>query len=355
MLARAEEVLSDLVLRKSAAGDDVRPMVDDMIGRLEGFGMTVRTFGHPERPALLASRGTGGVMLSGHLDTVPIGLGWTKGQGEVVDGTMYGRGSCDMKGGCAAILLAAEKMAEMDVPFSVCFTTDEETSMDGADAVAQNAGIGDATAVVIAEPSDFEIIVKEKGLVQFSMRTAGRSAHASMPGLGENAIAKMVAVLNRLEDLQRIPDDTLGELTMCVDRIQGGTQVNVIPGECEVEVDSRYPPSMTTESVLKLVRERLEGMDYELRIMHSLEPVETDPEAAPVQVLREVLGGDARISSVPYATEMVMFKKGNPTLMVCGPGDPKLCHVLDEHIVVADVARAAEVYADFCTKMARSG
>jgi acetylornithine deacetylase/succinyl-diaminopimelate desuccinylase-like protein len=352
VLGRAEEILSDLVLTRSAAGDVVRPIVDGVTRRLRDLGMGVRTFGDADRPALLATRGEGGVVLSGHLDTVPIGLGWTRPQGEVLDGVMYGRGACDMKGGCAAILLATERLAGSDVPFAVCFTTDEETSMNGADAVASSGMIDGAAAVVIAEPSDFDIIVKEKGLVQFSMRTAGRSAHASMPGLGDNAIVRMVGLLNRLEDLQRIPDDTLGELTVCVDRIHGGTQVNVIPDECQVEVDSRYPPHMTTEDVIGLVRGRLEGLEYELDVMHSLEPVETDAGAAPVQALKSIVGKDARISSVPYATEMVMFKKGNPTLMVCGPGDPKLCHVLDERIAIADVARAADVYVRYCTEMA---
>jgi len=350
--SRAEEVLADLVKMRSAADDPVKPFVDAISRRLEGFGMDVRTFGDEDRPAILATKGQGGVMLSGHLDTVPIGLGWTRSQGEVVDGTMYGRGACDMKGGCTAILLAAERLAASDVPFSVCFTMDEEITMNGADAVALNGGIGSAAAVVIAEPSDFDIIVKEKGLVQFSIRTKGRNAHASMPDLGDNAIVKMVGLLNRLEDLQKVPEDTLGGLTVCVDTISGGTQVNVIPGECEVEVDSRYPSDMTTEDVIGLVRERLDGLEYELRVMHSLEPVETDAGAGPVQVLKGIVGEGARISSVPYATEMVMFKKGNPTLMVCGPGDPKLCHVPDERIRTDDVARAAEIYVRYCTEMA---
>jgi succinyl-diaminopimelate desuccinylase len=151
--------------------------------------------------------------------------------------------------------------------------------------------------------------------------------------------------------LQEVPDDHLEKMTMCVDTIRGGKAINVIPDDCEVEVDVRYPPTMTMDEVLSLVRERTGDMQCELTVLHDLPPVETNPQSEAVRTLRGLLGQGAKVSSVPYATEIVMFRKGNPTVMVWGPGDPKMAHVIDEHIEISQIPRAAQVYTDFCRRM----
>ena len=351
-LGKAAKTLEELVMLKSTAEDDIKPIVDYVSDRLKRTGLEPRYHNKAGRPAIIAQSGKAGVLLSGHLDTVPHGVDWNYKDGETVEGKMYGRGACDMKGGCAAILVAAEALVATDVPFSVCFTTDEETGMKGAEAAAKDEAMRTASAILVAEPTGFDIVVREKGLLQFSLKTGGVSAHASMPELGENAITKMTKMLCKLEDLTKVPHDSLANLTMCIDMIRGGTQINVIPDECVADVDTRYPASMTPESVLELVRKRIGKVGYELKILHQLDPVETDPELPAVVTLKEVVGSKARLITVPYATEMVMFKGyGNPTV-VCGPGDPKVCHCDDEHIDVSEVARAVDVYFKYCTKMA---
>lgn len=353
--AKAEDLLRRLVLLKSSEQDDVLPMIELVSEYLSGLGLEPGLHGDSRKPSVFARHGDGGVVLSGHLDTVPLGEGWTKQQGEVIDGTMYGRGAADMKGGCAAILLAAERLAEEDTPFAVCLTLDEEITMNGALAIARANLLRDAPAVLVAEPTDFDIVVREKGLIQFAIKTAGKSAHASMPVLGDNAIARMTALLHRISDLQKLPENPFEELTLCVNKISGGTQVNVIPDSCEAEADARFPPSMTGEDVLDIVRERLGSLEYELRTLHLLEPVETDPDLPAVRTLHEVVGAEAQILGVPYATEMVMFKRDNSTLMVCGPGEPTQAHVTDERIEVDQVVKAAGVYQDYCRRMTEGG
>lgn len=353
MPMKAEEVLKNLVLIKSTSEDPAGPIVDHVSEMLRGLGLEPRSCGDSARPAILAQHLEGGVALSGHLDTVPLGTGWSRGQAEMADGVMYGRGSADMKAGCTAMLLSAERLIAKDVPFSLCFTTDEETTMIGAETATKDHAIRTAPAVLVAEPSNFEIITKEKGLLHFAISTSGRAAHASMPHLGENAILKMIKLLSRLDDLQRIPDDPRDELTMCVDTIQGGTRINVIPRDCKVEIDVRYPPPMDTQTVLGLVKDRIGDQVYDLKILHELPPVETDASSHAVRALKDLIGPEAKVSSVPYATEMVMFSAGNPTVMVCGPGDPRMAHVIDEGVALADIARAAELYVRYCTAMAR--
>jgi acetylornithine deacetylase/succinyl-diaminopimelate desuccinylase-like protein len=350
--ARAEEVLTDLVLLGSTSDDPVERVIDYVTSRLKRLGIEPRFRGTEERPAIVAQFGHKGVALSGHLDTVPLGDGWKHQQAEVSAGYMYGRGSCDMKGGCTAMLLAAEDLVAANVPFTLCFTTDEETTMKGAAAAAKDPAIRSAPAVLIAEPSDFEIVVKEKGLLHFALGTKGMAAHASMPGLGENAIAKMVKLLAKLEDLQRIPLDPVTEMTMSVDTIHGGTRINVIPAECVAEVDVRYPLPLDPAGVVKLITDRAGTEGYELKVLHQLDPVETDPRSKPVTTLAGILGPSTKVSAVPYATEMVMFKGDNPRVMVCGPGESKGCHIIDERISIAEVEKAVGIFVEYCSQMA---
>ena len=352
---KAEGLLKELILLRSAKEDDAGPMIDRVTSILDDLGLGHKLYGSEDKPAIFARSGRGGVVLSGHLDTVPIGNGWSREQGEIVGGRMFGRGAADMKAGCTAILLAAEELAGTDVPFSVCLTLDEETSMDSAKAVAHAHELGDAPAVVIAEPSDFDIVVREKGLIQFAVRTTGTSAHASMPQLGDNAITKMLSMLRGLEELQKTPENPVEELTICIDTIHGGTQMNVIPDSCEVEIDSRFPPDMTGDDVIGMVKEKLGGAEYEVEVLHMLEPVETDSSLPAVGTLREIVGGGSSIIGVPYATEMVMFKHDNSNLMVCGPGEPTQAHVVDESVEVDQVVRAVGVYTEYCRLMTGQG
>ena len=348
---RVEEVLTDLVLLASTSEDPVERVVEYVTSRLKRLGLEPRLRGAKERPAIIAQFGHKGVALSGHLDTVPLGTGWRYEQAEVSSGFIYGRGSCDMKGGCAAMLLAAEDLVSASVPFTLCFTTDEETTMKGAGAAAKDPAMKSAPAILIAEPSDFNIVVKEKGLLHFTLGTKGKSAHASMPALGNNAIAKMVKMLSRLDDLQRIPPDPVTAMTLSVDTIHGGTRINVIPSECIAEVDVRYPLPLDPKGVIKLITDRVGSEGYELKVLHQLDPVETDPRSTPVTTLAEILGESARVTAVPYATEMVMFKGDNPRVMVCGPGEAAGCHIIDEKISLAEVEKGVAVFVEYCSRM----
>lgn len=347
-----EKLLADLVLMNSTSEDDVKPLVDFVSTRMIKLGLKPRFYGEPLRPAIIVESGKGGVLLSGHLDTVPHGVDWEYEDGEVIDGHVHGRGACDMKGGCAAILLAAEDLVAAGVPFSLCLTTDEETTMNGAMAASEDAAVSAAPVVLVAEPTGFDIVVKEKGLLHLSLKTKGVPAHASMPNLGENAIAKMLNLLWKTKDMQRIPKNPVDELTMSVDTIKGGTRINVIPGDCEAEIDIRFPPPMTMESVMSVLHEKMGGSGYELKVLHNLEPIETDAGSEPVRVLKELLGPTTHVVAVPYATEMVMFSRNNRSLLVCGPGDPKMCHADNERVSIAEVTKAVGLYREFCSRMA---
>lgn len=351
MRGKIEEVLSDLVALKSSSEDDMRSIVRYVSSRLEGLGMKPRYYGAKRTPAVVANFKKGGVVLSGHLDTVPRGTGWKYEDGLSMDGFMYGRGACDMKGGCTAMLLAAENLVAANTPVSLCFTTDEEVTMAGAFASTKDRALRDAPAILVAEPTGFEIIYKEKGQLQLALSTTGQACHSSMPQLGDNAIAKMVDILSRLQDLQRIPPNPTADMTLSMTTIKGGTRINVVPDFCETEIDIRYPATMNQRDVVREIKKRIGRKGYGIRTIHNLDPVETDPTTPAIRTLKEILGPSAKISEVPYATEMVMFSKANKSVMICGPGDPRGCHIVDEKMELAQVAKAVEVYAEYCSRM----
>lgn len=350
---KAEEVLTDLILHKSSSEDDMGPIVEYVSSKLRKLGLEPRYYGDKRTPAIVASHGKGGVVMSGHLDTVPRGSGWRYEDGTAMEGLVYGRGACDMKGGCTAILLAAGDLVAANVPFGVCFTTDEEVTMAGALAATEDPALREAPAILVAEPTDFEIVYREKGQLQIAISTSGRACHSSMPQLGENAIEKMVDILAKLQPLQRLPKNPTEDMTLSMTTIKGGTRINVIPDACEVEIDIRYPPDVDQERVLEELRRRIGTKGYELRIIHNLEPVETDTSCEAVRTMRELLGPKAKITSVPYATEMVMFSRANRSVLICGPGDPRGCHILDEKISLEEVERAAALYVEYCSRLAR--
>jgi len=356
------EILKELVSTPSDSADeneDMSCIISYVSALLTEIGCDIRLGGKKNRPPLLARCGRDaekGVLFSGHLDTVPVGMGWTKEQGEIKGGIMYGRGTSDMKAGCAAILLAAKRLSRDGIPFSIIFTTDEETTMKGAEAVAE--AVRESRAVVIAEPTNFDVVFREKGVYQFSITTKGKSAHASLPWLGSNAIIKMGAALTALKQEGIDEENVADRLTINPDVISGGTKVNVIPDAAYLEVDTRFPASMTKSDVEREISRRLEkaglaGSDYEIKEMHHLPSVEVNPGKEEIKAMLALSEG--RLISVPYATEMVMFRPYNDKVMVCGPGEPKEAHVVDEKIRIADVERAADIYYRYALYLTSNG
>lgn len=344
-LEDSKELLRKLVLIPSSSVDDKQQITRFIIDYLERLRFNCRVLGPSDAPAIIASRGTGaGLLLSGHLDTVPIGNSWSVAQGEIREDVLYGRGAADMKGGCAAILMAAGEISRTDTSLSIAFTTDEETTMLGAELLSKEREMSSARAIVVCEPTSLTIGLREKGLLQLRLATAGRSAHAAMPQQGENAIHKMLAALARLEPLSRNRIGASDKMTLNVDFIRGGSKVNVLPDICEAEIDIRTPPSMKTEEALSIVSERLSGADCELSVINRLEPISIPADVRTVKLLRRIVRS-AGTSDMAYASEMIKYIRVNENLVAFGPGDPGQAHRADEHIDLKEVSMAASVYA----------
>lgn len=301
--------------------------------------------------AVAATFGAGGVVLNGHLDTVPFGSGWTRAHGEVVGKRMYGRGTADMKAGCVAMLGAARELLKEKLPFSLFFTTDEETTMRAAQGLHKEPFLREAAAIVVGEPSSLKIVGAEKGIYWFEVTTRGRSAHGSTPHLGDNAIYRMMRVLEAVEPRSR-PRDYIEELTVNLGAIRGGAKPNVVADECVADLDVRYPPSLSQWEAKVAVEALLakSAQPVEMKVKHFVPAASVDPASPHLAAMQKIAGEEVR--AVSYGTEMAWFMASNPRCLVLGPGPPDHIHVPDEYVDLPEVDRAAEIYAAYARAMA---
>jgi succinyl-diaminopimelate desuccinylase len=309
--------------------------------------LVARTRSRGERPALC---------LTGHLDTVPLGRAdWSRDAfaAEIDADRLYGRGTSDMKGGTAAIVVAAERIAalgEGDAGLELVLCAGEETGCEGALALAQADGaLGQAGAVLVAEPTTNHPCVAHKGVVWADAVARGKTAHGSMPHLGENAIYKLARAVARLEDfaLEAGEHPLLGLPTVSLGTLSGGLNINSVPDYATAGIDVRTVPGMSGDDVLAALAARL-GEEVELEPRVVLDPIDTDPADRWVQEVFEVMG--PLIGETPEPRGLAYFTDaaalapayGRPPTIICGPGDAEQAHRTDESCSVAALEASAE-------------
>jgi len=347
-----------------------RECAEYMANFLQGAGMSVEVLSHtPTRASVVARlKGSGqvpGLLYCGHIDVVPIGAQeWLHDPfgGEVVEGQLWGRGSSDMKGGDAAILIAASVLAAAKLPLKgdliLTFTAGEEGEQLGASAIAALPDLAPVQAVVVAEPSYNGVYVAEKGAFWLEITTHGKTAHGSTPHLGQNAIMMMVALLNELDRLpvpyQEHP--LLGGFTRSINTIAGGVKTNVVPDHCAVTIDQRTVPGQDHRAILHQVEElisdlgrRLSGFRASVKVVNDRIPVATSPDEAVVQrfcdIVAEVTGERPEPRGVAYYTDAVsLIPALKAPLIICGPGDAKLAHQPNEYVETTKMVEAANIF-----------
>ena len=236
-----------------------------VIGKLEtwlsGLGFKTEVMpvpGYPGKANLIATLGSGpgGLVLSGHTDTVPFNAElWNSDPFKLTEknGRFYGLGTCDMNGFFAIAIEAARKFIDkpLQQPLIILATADEESSMSGARALAE-AGRPKARYAVIGEPTGMRPIYMHKGIMMEQVRVKGRSGHSSNPSLGASALDAMHSVLGELisfrKELQRDyqnSDFAVSVPTLNLGCIHGGDNPNRICGACELEYDLRPLPGIS--------------------------------------------------------------------------------------------------------------
>jgi acetylornithine deacetylase/succinyl-diaminopimelate desuccinylase-like protein len=346
MMAELIKIPSDPISDKQEVLDYVQSFTDQI-------RMRNTLFGDPQAPALLSEFGQSGVVLSGHLDTPPIGDYWSFSQSQLASGRMYGRGAADMKGTVVAMLESAQDLVARKIPVVLAFTTDEESSMQGAVALSKTLPLRRAKAVVVGEPTGLKVAYAEKGVLDLAIETRGKAAHGAMPHLGENAVTKMMRILRGLESFKgRIAHPELGAVTVNIGTLSGGTRVNVVPSKSTSEVDIRFPPPYTPDQLYHEIEDHLRRIKtpFTLRRILAMPAVQFDPGAEHIRLLREVAQAEPTV--LVHASEAVHYAQVNPRVVIFGAGEEELSHQANEYVRTEAVARATEVFKKYAQRLA---
>ena len=342
---------------------DEHAVMEKIGATLENAGFAVSIFPMSEnRSNLVATlEGSGEglpLVFTGHIDVVPLGdVDWSFDpfRGETDNGLVYGRGTSDMKGGIAGMMLAALRIAAEPKPkkgLVLIFTADEEIGCGGAiHLVKQPFNVEQAGAIVVGEPTANYPLIGHKGIIWAQVETRGISAHASMPEQGENAISKMAQIINKIdaEGLGSPTHPVLGKGTHNVGTIQAGSNPNLIPNRALMQVDIRTVPGQANDEALAALR-HLVGSAATVKPTVNLEAVVTDHEDEWVQscyeMLTPVLGERPEPRAASFMTDASLLKPalGNPPTIVLGPGEPEMAHKTDEYCSIEKLEVSVDVY-----------
>ncbi len=346
--------------------------IAEFVGKLlseNGFKVEYPVFAE-NRLHLVAERGLSEVVppmvLSGHLDTVPLGAkNWQVApfSGEIIGDKLYGRGSSDMKGGLAAMICASIGSFEEGSPVGgvrIIFTAAEELGCPGAVQLSKAYNnFGRASAIVIGEPTANIPAIGHKGALYLNVTTTGKTAHSSMPELGENAIYKAAHAICKIEkfNFEVACDPLLGLPTANVGKMQGGMNINSVPDHAEFTIDIRSTSKLKHDQVL--ARLKTELSDTSLEILVDLKSVCTDENDPFVQMVYEVCevekGSEAYRKTLPYLTDGSVLQPlyhGVPTIIL-GPGQPEMAHQTDEFCYVSNIEQAVKIYKSIILKNRR--
>lgn len=368
----------------SAIGDQLRAH-GAIVELLPAIGRFEHTPSHPRINVVGRYDGRGpAVHLNGHFDVVPAGQGWTMDPfgGEVVDGRLYGRGSCDMKAGLAAAVFAAAAIRRAGVvhvaPIEISGTVDEESGgFAGVAWLAEHRWLSRerTRAVIIPEPFGVDrVCIGHRGVYWFEVVAEGRIAHGSMPYLGVSAIGGMSHLLDLVRDelgpalagrvttMPVVPEGSR-YATININGIEGGQQVDDVPSPCVADrcravFDRRFlleeGLDRTRAEIAALVakaQSRMPAVKFSIEDRLIVEPTRA-PEDAPVigaltGAIARVVGRPASIVASPgtYDQKHVARIAGVPHCVAYGPGELALAHQPDEYCAVADIVMATKVLA----------
>lgn len=299
-----------------------------------------------------------------HMDIVPPGTGWDTDPFEMIDkdGVVYGRGVLDNKGPLVSSMLAAKVMKQvvgdqnLKGELQISGMSDEEAGdPDGIDYgvhYLMDENLISPTFAIIPDIGENmqKIDVAEKGRLVLTVKANGVQAHGSTPHLGVNAINKLAKFLVLLDKytLDHKKDPILGNCTVNVGEIHGGTAANNVPNECSVDIDIRLVPGQTPEGI----REELKALsqhvadDFEFSFGNSTMPHAIDPDNVLVKSIQKN-AGEFGLNPVPFGLGGGTFAKGmneHGILAVAfGPGDDTAFHVANEYLPVEQLLTFAEL------------
>lgn len=306
------------------------------------------------------SRRTAPLWLAGHLDVVPAdGDSWRSNPfaPTLRAGKLFGRGATDMLGplaaAAAALVEAARAPKRLSRDIVLIATAGEETDSCGAKRfmASWRQWSKKPQGIIVPEPTGLKVVYAHRGIVWLRLTTLGKSAHGSMPHLGINAILKMNRLIARLAETvpPHRPHPVLGNCSISLNRISGGSGVNIVPDQCHLDMDIRILPGQTDKQVIAFVQSlcrQVAKTDRQLKTAVSLlrycPPLWTQPDTPFIKSVCHLLRQRHPIA-VRFTTDAPYFAALAPAVIL-GPGDSTICHQRDEAIALADLRNGVAIY-----------
>jgi len=309
------------------------------------------------------------LLLRGHLDTVPPNnMEIEPFKAYLENGRIYGRGTADMKGGIAAMLLAmaAIKRAGVGLKGTVKFAgvvgEESPNTSEGARALVANGKIADMA--IVGEATKLDIAAAHKGMEWLKIEVKGKAAHGSVPEHGINAIVKATKLIQAIEQkivpkLKERKHPLVGSPTINIGRIEGGVLNNIVPDNCWFSLDRRWTPGETLDEVmgeLQAIIDELkkEDPDLDAKLIEQPETMGRGPMEIEVthplvkavsQAATKVLNREPEVKGVVYWTDGAHLAKAGIPTIVFGPGDIAQAHAAVEFIEIKQLYQAAQIYA----------
>lgn len=324
--------------------------------------------------AFIGPKTEGGLILSGHMDTVPweTQKGWQRDALKLIldDDKVYGRGSCDMKIFIAHCLDAFKStdLTKLTKPVVCIFTADEEIGCLGAKRITKKLDIISKKfpipkTAIIGEPTSFNIVNTHKGIVHFDINITGVAGHSSRPDLGTNAITtlgKVIELINELNliyqnDLDRevqkvFPDFPYNYLHMAI--VEGGSALNMIPDYTKLRVSYRSFPNDAPNKVLNHFKSELSVLNLK---NVSVNNIFTTPGLKKADnnkyesLLKEITMKDTQ--SVSFATDAGYLSQADIDCYVCGPGSIDQAHKPNEYMERNDFLAGSQYIQSLLNKL----
>ena len=300
------------------------------------------------------------LLLTPHLDTVPAGKSWKTNpfNAKIIGDKIYGLGATDCKGNLASLLEAINSIVEdgikLDYDLVFAATADEESGSSLGLIPLLERKLIKVDAAVVLDADDFEIVVTQKGLMHLKVYIKGRKAHGAYPWLGVNAIDIAAKVIVDLKN-QRISyrkNKYLRQPTINIGTISGGDKVNVVSDWCELGLDFRFLPGMSTKELLDSLKKTISKhtRDFRIEIQGIQAPYSIDSKHSLVKGLVSAMNDlkvSPRISGSEGATVITFFKLKNIPAVATGFGTESCAHVADEYACLSNLYKGAQVLVSF--------
>jgi len=344
-------------------------VADALAQVLRGWGFRVEMMevarGRSNVVARIGPSGGRTLLFNGHLDVVGVdGMLHAPFTAEERDGRIYGRGSCDMKGGVAAMCAAAARAAAegLEGEIIVSAVVDEEYESLGTRALVASGLRADAA--IVTEPTRLAVNPAHRGFVWVELDFRGRAAHGSRYDLGVDAIRHAGLVIAALDTLQRDVLDhrthpLLGHASLHLSTIEGGSGWSTYPDRCTLRIERRTLPGETTEQVLQELAAACErvaaiddALDVEVRHVLTQAPSDVAGDAPIVRALEQAMRGEGETvlhEGMSAWTDAALLNDAGIPAICYGPGDIILAHADEEWIPLDEVERATRVL----TRLAR--